>query len=301
MNHLTRNDYASALQVLARIEAQAGDVDSFARAAVLALNDYVASELTTLSVCDLFTGHRQVVGLPGVRLGADEIACFDRHFFEHPLVRHHGIEEGLLTRRISDLVSRHDFQRSALYGDYYSRIGLEYAIAVPLFRDDRMLVSVVLNRRGLDFDERDRERLELLRPHLAFLYRHAREAVARPAGATPLPSVPERGPVPPEVSPPGLTLREGEVMHWLACGKTDTEIAALLSISPRTVQKHLEHVYVKLGVETRTAAVMRALAIGDHAVLREPPLRPPACATRSPARAAARAAGPAGDSNGPAR
>ena len=43
--------------------------------------------------------------------------------------------------------------------------------------------------------------------------------------------------------------------------RTDAEIAALLSISPRTVQKHLEHVYVKLGVETRTAAVMRALAV----------------------------------------
>lgn len=68
MNHLTRNDYASALQVLARIEAQAEDVASFARAAVRALNGYVASELTTLSICDLFTGHCQVVGLPGVRL-----------------------------------------------------------------------------------------------------------------------------------------------------------------------------------------------------------------------------------------
>lgn len=296
MNHLTRNDYASALRLLARIEAQADDVDSFAHAVVLALHGYVASELTTLTVCDLFTGHRQVVGLPGVRLGADEIECFDQRFFGHPLVRHHGIDGGLLTRRISDLGSRHDFQRNALHGDDYRRIGLEYAIAVPLFRDHRTLVSMVLNRRGLDFDERDRERLELLRPHLAFLYRHARKAVAMP-----LPSVPGRVPVLPDVSPPGLTLREGEVMHWLACGKTDTEIAALLSISPRTVQKHLEHVYVKLGVETRTAAVMRALAISDHAVLREPPLRKPACATHSPAKAAARAAGPAGGSNGPAR
>ncbi|MGA8785847.1 MAG: LuxR C-terminal-related transcriptional regulator, partial [Polaromonas sp.] len=49
------------------------------------------------------------------------------------------------------------------------------------------------------------------------------------------------------------------------------EIAALLSISPRTVQKHLEHVYVKLGVETRTAAVMRMLAISDGTMLGEPP------------------------------
>ncbi|RUR70358.1 LuxR family transcriptional regulator [Variovorax guangxiensis] len=62
---------------------------------------------------------------------------------------------------------------------------------------------------------------------------------------------------------PALTPREGEVMHWLARGKTDAEIAALLQISPRTVHKHLQHVYVKLGVETRTAAVMRALGIGS--------------------------------------
>lgn len=246
MNHLTRNDYARALQLLAQVEPQAGDEGSFARAVVLALHDFVAAELTTLSVCDLVTGHHRVVGLPGVRPGADEIACFDQHFFEHPLVRHHGLDGGLLTRRISDLVSRHDFQRSA--------------IAVPLFSDQRTLVSVVLNRRGRDFDERDRERLDLLRPHLAFLYRLARRATASASGdatAVPLPAMPEP-------SPPGLTLRESEVMHWLARGKTDAEIAALLSISPRTVQKHLEHVYVKLGVETRTAAVMRALALGDR-------------------------------------
>lgn len=55
---------------------------------------------------------------------------------------------------------------------------------------------------------------------------------------------------------PLLTRREGDVMQWLSCGKTDAEIGALLAISPRTVHKHLQHVYEKLGVETRTAAVM---------------------------------------------
>ncbi|UUZ75276.1 hypothetical protein LP414_25905 [Polaromonas sp. P1(28)-13] len=39
---------------------------------------------------------------------------------------------------------------------------------MPLFMDGRTLVSIVLNRRGIDFSERDRERLDLLRPHLAF-------------------------------------------------------------------------------------------------------------------------------------
>jgi len=60
-------------------------------------------------------------------------------------------------------------------------------------------------------------------------------------------------------APPELTPREREVLCWLATGKTDADIAALLGISVRTVHKHLEHIYVKLGVETRTAAVMRAL------------------------------------------
>jgi len=78
-------------------------------------------------------------------------------------------------------------------------------------------------------------------------------------------------------SHPLLTDRETEVMHWLACGKTDADIAALLAISVRTVQKHLEHIYVKLGVENRTAAVMRVGAAGlSVSPLRRDAAYPPA-------------------------
>ena len=48
-------------------------------------------------------------------------------------------------------------------------------------------------------------------------------------------------------------------MQWLAKGKTNRDIAEILGMSPRTVNKHLEHIFVKLGVETRTAAA--ALAV----------------------------------------
>jgi DNA-binding CsgD family transcriptional regulator len=57
----------------------------------------------------------------------------------------------------------------------------------------------------------------------------------------------------------GVTHREAEILYWIGRGKTDPEIACLLSISTRTVQKHVEHIFTKFGVETRTAAVMRAL------------------------------------------
>jgi DNA-binding CsgD family transcriptional regulator len=59
----------------------------------------------------------------------------------------------------------------------------------------------------------------------------------------------------------GLSRRESEVLAWVAQGKTNPEIAIILGISPRTVQHHLDHVYRKLAVETRTAAAALALEV----------------------------------------
>lgn len=51
-----------------------------------------------------------------------------------------------------------------------------------------------------------------------------------------------------------LTRREAEVLYWAIKGKTNRDIGDILGTSPRTINKHLEHVFAKLGVETRTAA-----------------------------------------------
>jgi len=59
----------------------------------------------------------------------------------------------------------------------------------------------------------------------------------------------------------GLTQRESEVLLWVSYGKSSTDISEVLEISPRTVQKHLEHVYEKLGVETRSAATAIAVRV----------------------------------------
>jgi DNA-binding NarL/FixJ family response regulator len=58
-----------------------------------------------------------------------------------------------------------------------------------------------------------------------------------------------------------LTPRETEVLSWLAKGKTNRDIADILGMSPRTVNKHLEHIFEKLGVETRTAAAAIASSL----------------------------------------
>ena len=57
----------------------------------------------------------------------------------------------------------------------------------------------------------------------------------------------------------GLTLRESEVLYWVTKGKTNRDIGDILGSSPATVKKHLERVYEKLGVETRTAAAGLAM------------------------------------------
>lgn len=57
----------------------------------------------------------------------------------------------------------------------------------------------------------------------------------------------------------GLSEREAEVLAWVAEGKTNPEIAAILGLSPRTVGNHLARIYACLGVETRTAAARIAL------------------------------------------
>ncbi|HVZ17569.1 MAG TPA: helix-turn-helix transcriptional regulator [Terriglobales bacterium] len=60
----------------------------------------------------------------------------------------------------------------------------------------------------------------------------------------------------------GLTPREIEVLSWIAKGKTNAEIAVILNTSIGTVKKHVEHVFLKLGVETRTSAA--AIALGSN-------------------------------------
>jgi DNA-binding CsgD family transcriptional regulator len=70
----------------------------------------------------------------------------------------------------------------------------------------------------------------------------------------------------------GLTKREAEVLLWVSQGKRNAEIATILGIRAKTITKHLERVFAKLGVETRTAAAKVALEIlKDHRTTKPEP------------------------------
>jgi len=230
----------------------------FARRGVRELPVLVASEITTLSLCDLATGKRRVVSDPPHAFGRAELEAFDRHFRDHPLVRFHTTHHDGGAHRISDAMAPAAFRATPLYADYYARVGLDHAMALPLYVDDRLLVSFVFNRKGRDFNVRERELLDLMRIPLATLYRQsyalAQARAALAASGDPAPPVHD-GPDPLAT----LTDREREVLGWVAAGKSNAQIAAIVGASPRTVAKHLERIYGKLGVESRTAAAMRAV------------------------------------------
>ena len=87
MVRLRESDFRTGLELLGAMQEASRDVASFARAGVERLPRLVASEFTTLSICHLASGRREVYGLPAGALSADERAAFDRHFHRHPLVR----------------------------------------------------------------------------------------------------------------------------------------------------------------------------------------------------------------------
>jgi DNA-binding CsgD family transcriptional regulator len=246
---LKRSDYQATVALLGAVAESTRDFASYADAGVRLLPALVASEMTTLSVCDLASGRREVVSCPAGRLGRDDRDCFDRFFFDHPLVRYHA-GRGAGTHRISDSVAFARFREGALYAEYYRAIGIDHAMALPLYVDDRTLVSFVLNRRRRDFSDRDRDVLDLAATTLAAMYRAVRPS-------------PQADCLPDRLVAT-LTPRERQVVEWLAAGKTDRDIAAILGCSHRTVQKHLQRVYDKLGVETRTAAAVRWLGSAPH-------------------------------------
>jgi DNA-binding CsgD family transcriptional regulator len=354
---LPSRDLRAALGALQALAAQGMNRGSFVDATLEQLTGIVASDLTTLSICDLEQGTRSVVGRKGEQLSPADRAAFDRHFHQHPLVRFHSSHPGGPTQRISDCVSTFAFRNSALHADYYRRIGINYVMALPLRIDDANVISIVFNRGRSDFRDGERVMLDAIRQPLAAMYRnlvvceeagvglkcvnqlaadggwqmmrislagrileaspvalrllarffpeasgqqtnlparlsawlarsrnwglerpavnHGQQFTAsRPGTRLTLHFIPD-----PDVGSVGyllmkanrvdvraddlamllLSAREREVLALVAGGKTNGEIATILSISARTVQKHLEHIFQKLGVETRTAAAVCAL------------------------------------------
>jgi len=145
---------------------------------------------------------------------------------------------------IADFYSVRQWHSTGMYSDYYRPLGFEHELMLCMPAGTpgtggpgRTLRMFLFRGRGPDFCERDRALLTLLRPHLYQAYLDA-ERRRRPN--------------------PQLTPRHWQLLHLLAAGHTNIQIARRLGLSEGTVRKHLENIYSRLQVSSRTAAVTRA-------------------------------------------
>ena len=180
----------------------------------------------------------ELVEVVGEAVSPAAAAAYDTLGSQNPLhCRLHARTERVL--RLSDLMTRP--QRRAL--EWHSLVwkphGIDDALRQWLPAGPGRARSVYLERSRKNYTDRDVMLFSLLRPHLIRVQTNA-ESRSRLEGHN------------------GLTAREADVLGWIAHGKKNNEIAELLFISPHTVRKHVENIFEKLDVRTRTAAARYA-------------------------------------------
>jgi DNA-binding CsgD family transcriptional regulator len=252
---IRRSSYLSVVPVFSRRELRdalalvdvaysADSAEPFAERVVEALARLVPGEVVGYNERELVS-HRLLTAreTPFVDPPREVAEAVSRFCGEYPL--------SMLKRRsdtralkISDFVSPRELHKLDYYNHALRPLGIEHQMRVWLSAPPGIARYFYVGRRQADgdFTERDRDLLELLRPFLDALRERFDAHLGHNGNGT------------------GLTDREAEILAWVARGKTNEEIAALLVVSPHTVRKHLEHAYKKLRVHTRAAAVARAFA-----------------------------------------
>jgi DNA-binding CsgD family transcriptional regulator len=189
-------------------------------------------------------------------LPVESFEVFYRLAHQNPLAERHLRTRDGRPYRISDVVTTEQFHRTDLYREFYALIGIEYQIsfALPSTAGEEIL-AIALSRRETDFTDEERELLAVARPHLVQIYRnalHHSEVMSRQVVRS-APFADQRA-----LQDLGLTPAQAKVLGLIASGQSTIDVGGELRISERTVQKHLQGVYRRLGVSDRSAAIHRA-------------------------------------------
>ena len=259
MERLRERDLEASLSYLRGLYAQ-GDPEGFKRHVLATITSLIPSELTTYNELDLRTS-RNVWEWEPIPSGFAELTeIFAIYMDENPCVDYYRRTGDGRATKISDFLTQRELRKLGYYNEYLRKVGLEHRMSIVLPKPPHSVIALALGRGGKDFSERDRLLLGLLRPHLmqahdnaAALTRIRQEEQVRPNPTKDMLLSGE------SLGLLGLTSREADILLGVARGKTNREIAAGLYVSPLTVKTHLQHVYRKLGVESRTEALSRAL------------------------------------------
>lgn len=157
---------------------------------------------------------------------------------------------------IAALTTRREFHRSEFYQDIFRPFGLEHQLNVLVPRPGWITTLTINSPQA--FPEEVSTLFTLASRHVAAAHRQAQLLSLLEAAAPSVLPAARAEISQAEPSAVGLTPREYEVFSWLAEGKRNAEIAIILGCAPRTVEKHVENILRKLGVENRAAAMRAA-------------------------------------------
>lgn len=231
------------------------DLDELRPGILEALRRAVPCEFSSLTEI----GPEGIVGIVTPPLDEEWHERFAKHAHENPLYRRWLETRDGRAYRFSDVCTREELEATNLYREFYGPLGVEHQVAVTVTSEPDRILALVLSREHRDFSDAECELLNRARPFLIQVYRNALAFAALRPASSPADGFAEA------LGREGLTPRQAEALRRVALGGSNRDIGLALGISERTVQKHLEQAFRKLGVSTRSAAAARAweLAGGD--------------------------------------
>ncbi len=219
----------------------------------------------TVALIDVAQDGRAELGVAVPEVPAGIRGAFAECSATDPLLRFFRTTGDGRARRLSETASVRSLRALEVYRRVYRPLGIEYAIAVTLRHALDGLLIVTLMRSDRDFTLWERDLLNRARPFMIQGYRNAVEHT-RIAGE-PSQGHGDRDFLVGALIAEGLTVREAQVLALVAMGQANREIAVALGVSHRTVHKHLERCFRKLGVGTRVQAAARVWALARPQML----------------------------------
>ncbi|MCF3649926.1 response regulator transcription factor [Synoicihabitans lomoniglobus] len=216
------------------------------------LSQLVSSEFIVFGALDLQTKQMEMALNASVPTFSPAMEAFGELMTKYPLFRWDPeVNLGKPFTR-SDFYSRREFAQTDIFAEVYDRLGIDdhCAIFVPGTEGEVCFFGVE-RYKGQDFSAEERTLLEFAQNHLG----NARElAKARDR-------LSQDGARPEALVRAGLTVREADVLMWLAEGKSNEEIAILLRLQLYTVKGYVKTIFQKIAAPNRLAAALWALRV----------------------------------------
>ncbi len=224
------------------------DMDELRWGLLDAINRALPSDYVSLN--EVGPGPDDVVALLRPEGRPEDFELWTVHAHENPLLQYYQQTQNGLAVRFSDFVTPAELHALPLYKELYRSMGVEHQLAFTLPGGPRQVIAIAVSRGERDYSDAERDFANEARPYLIQAYLNAIAYEAARAGAT----APQTTPMLESLRSAGLTPREAESLRLVALGRSNHHVAKTLGISHRTVGKHLERGFRKLGVGDRSSA-----------------------------------------------